>query len=122
MISLRESAFFPSGTDVIDPQTHDTMAKVATALNSAHNPALEGHTDSIPIHNGRFRSNWELSAARSIAMMELLVGRFGVEERRMAIVGFADTAPETADDTPEGQRQEPPRGHRHPEPIRPWQP
>ncbi len=104
VVSLKQTAFFPSGTDVIDPETYDTLAKVATALNSVHNPLrIEGHTDSVPIHTNRFRSNWELSAARSIAMMELLVGRFGVEERRMAIVGFADTAPETADDTPEGR-------------------
>jgi chemotaxis protein MotB len=36
-------------------------------------------------------------------MMELLVERFGIDEQRMAIVGYADTAPETPNDTPEGR-------------------
>jgi len=39
----------------------------------------------------RFRSNWELSAARGIAMMELLSENNGVKRERMAIAGFADT-------------------------------
>ena len=44
-----------------------------TVIGDVPNPVrLEGYTDSIPIHNSRFRSNWELSSARSIAMLELL--------------------------------------------------
>jgi chemotaxis protein MotB len=104
VVSLKQTAFFPSGADVIDPSTYSIMSKVADALNAVRNPLrIEGHTDSVPIHTARFRSNWELSAARSIAMMELLSSRFGIDQRRIAIVGFADTQPETSDDTPEGR-------------------
>jgi chemotaxis protein MotB len=104
VVSLKQTAFFPSGTDQIDPGTYATLGKVAAALKAVSNPLrIEGHTDSVPIHTARFRSNWELSAARSIAMMELLVERFGIDEQRMAIVGYADTAPETPNDTPEGR-------------------
>jgi chemotaxis protein MotB len=104
VVSLKQTAFFPSGTDQIDPGTYATLGKVAAALKAVSNPLrIEGHTDSVPIHTARFRSNWELSAARSIAMMEVLVERFGIDEQRMAIVGYADTAPETPNDTPEGR-------------------
>jgi chemotaxis protein MotB len=106
VISLRQAAFFPSGTDKIDPSTFPIIAKVAEALKQVANPLqVEGHTDSIPIHTAQFRSNWELSAARSIAMMELLATRFGVDRQRMIIVGFADTSPEAANDTPEGRAE-----------------
>ncbi len=64
---------------------------------------IEGHTDSVPIHTARFRSNWELSAARSISMMEVMAARFNVDRQRVAIVGFADTAPQTSNDTEEGR-------------------
>jgi chemotaxis protein MotB len=64
---------------------------------------LEGHTDSIPIHTARFHSNWELSAARSIGMMELLGDRFEIPRQRMAIAGYADTAPLESNDTLEGR-------------------
>src|SRR5580698_7251329 len=104
VVSLKQTAFFPSGADEIDPATYSILSTVADALKALQNPLrIEGHTDSVPIHTARFRSNWELSAARSIAMMELLSKRFGVDEKRIAIVGFADTQPETTDDTPEGR-------------------
>jgi chemotaxis protein MotB len=104
VVSLKQTAFFPSGADVIDPATYPIMAKLADALKAVSNPLrVEGHTDSQPIHTARFRSNWELSAARSIAMMELMVNRYQVDEQRIAIVGFADTAPVASNDTPEGR-------------------
>ena len=104
VISLKQAAFFPSGTDSIDPSTFPIVAKLAGALKQVSNPLqVEGHTDSVPIHSARFRSNWELSAARSIAMMELLAARFGIDHERMIIVGFADTSPEASNDTAEGR-------------------
>jgi chemotaxis protein MotB len=104
VVSLKQAAFFPSGTDTVDPSTFPIIAKLAAALKDVSNPLqVEGHTDSIPIHTARFHSNWELSAARSIAMRELLATRFGVDHHRMIIVGFADTLPEASNDTPEGR-------------------
>jgi chemotaxis protein MotB len=64
---------------------------------------LEGHTDAVPIHNSRFRNNWELSAARSIAMLELLSVRFDIAPERMAIAGYADTVPVESNDTEQGR-------------------
>jgi chemotaxis protein MotB len=104
VVSLKQAAFFPSGTDSIDPATYPIIGKLASALKQVTNPLqVEGHTDSVPIHTARFRSNWELSAARSIAMMELLATQFGIDRQRMIIVGFADTSPETTNETPEGR-------------------
>ena len=106
VVSLRQSAFFPSGGDEIAPGSFGSLAKIATTIRELPNPIrLEGHTDSIPIHNGHFRSNWELSAARSIAMLELFCTQYGLPRNRFAIAGFADTSPVDSNDTPEG------RGH-----------
>lgn len=104
VVSLKQAAFFPSGTDAVDPATFTTMGKVAEALKAVSNPVrIEGHTDAQPIHTARFRSNWELSAARSIAIMELLSTRFAITRDRLAIVGYADTSPVAANDTAEGR-------------------
>ncbi len=104
VVSLKETAFFNPGGDVIDSKSVPTLEKLSTALNAVSNPLhIEGHTDSKPIHTARFRSNWELSAARSISMMELLSERFHVDPRRIAIVGFADSMPQASNDTPEGR-------------------
>ena len=104
VVSLRESAFFPPGSDVIDPKSGAILEKIAKALNNVPNPVrLEGHTDSMPIHTAQFRSNWELSAARGIAMLEVFATRFSVQRNRMAIVGYADTNPVASNDSVEGR-------------------
>jgi len=106
VISLPQAAFFPSGQDTIDPATFPSLGKVAGVILELPNPVrLEGHTDSVPIHNSRFHSNWELSAARSIAMLELLAARFRVPRDRMAIAGYAENAPVDSNATAEGRAQ-----------------
>ncbi|MEJ5368995.1 MAG: flagellar motor protein MotB [Bryobacteraceae bacterium] len=104
VISLKEASFFPPGGDAIQPQALPVIESIAAELSRIPNPVrLEGHTDSTPIHNSRFRSNWELSAARGIAMLELFATRFGIPRERMAIAGYADTAP-VADNATEAGR------------------
>jgi len=104
IISLRESSFFPSGDKTILPNARSTLERIAANLKPLPNPIrLEGHTDAVPIHNSRFRSNWELSAARSIALMEMFTDDFELPRDRMSIAGFADTAPVASNDTPEGR-------------------
>ena len=104
VVSLKQAAFFPSGTDAVEPDTMSTIEKVAVALKAVETPVrIEGHTDSIPIHTARFRSNWDLSAARSISIMEVLSSRFAISPQRLAIAGYADTVPVADNDTPEGR-------------------
>jgi chemotaxis protein MotB len=104
IIGLNAAVFFPSGGDSIDESVYPTTAKVAAVINQLPNSLrLEGHTDSLPINNARFRSNWELSAARSIAMLRLLNERYGVERGRLAIVGYADTLSVDSNDTAAGR-------------------
>lgn len=104
IISFRQAALFPSGEDVIAPETYPALEKIARAMLQIPNPArLEGHTDSQPIHNSRFRSNWELSAARSIALLELFTKQFGIPPDRLSIAGYADTAPIADNSTDDGR-------------------
>jgi len=104
VISLKEAAFFASGDDAIQKSSYPIIAKLSAVISKLNNPLrLEGHTDSVPINTPRFHSNWELSAARSIAMLELLNGKFAIDRERMAIVGYADTSPIDTNDTDEGR-------------------
>ena len=105
-VSFRQAALFPSGEDVIAPEAYKSIEKVAKAMKQIPNPSrLEGHTDAKPIHNSRFRSNWELSAARSIALLDLLTVRFEVPAARISIAGYADTAPIADNETDEGRSE-----------------
>jgi chemotaxis protein MotB len=104
IISLHESSIFASGDTVVLPETKGILRKVAENLRALGNPIrMEGHTDSVPIHNPRFRSNWELSAARSIALMEMFVNDFGVERERLSIAGFGEMVPVASNESAEGR-------------------
>jgi chemotaxis protein MotB len=103
VVSFNQAALFPSGEDVISPNGYEGLKKVAEAIAQLPNPVrLEGHTDAVPIKTARFRSNWELSAARSIAVMEMLTS-FGIPHGRFSIAGYADTAPVASNDTENGR-------------------
>jgi chemotaxis protein MotB len=103
-VSFKQTALFPSGGKDIALDSYASLEKVAAAMQKIPNPVrLEGHTDSVPIHNGRFKSNWELSAARSIALLSLLTGEFGVSSARISIAGYGDTAPIAENETEEGR-------------------
>ncbi|HEY4361264.1 MAG TPA: flagellar motor protein MotB [Bryobacteraceae bacterium] len=104
VVSMKQTAFFPSGGDFLDPATLPILSKIAGIVNAVPNPILiEGHTDSQPIHTAKFPSNWQLSTARSIAMLDILTSQFNVNRSRAGVVGFADNVPEASNDTPEGR-------------------
>jgi len=104
IVSLREAAFYASGDDAVAVTSYPILGKICAVIAALPNPVrLEGHTDSIPIHNSRFRSNWELSAARAIAMLELLNTRFQIEPERMAVAGYGENAPNDTNETEEGR-------------------
>lgn len=106
VVTLLQATYFPSGQDTIDAATYPSLAKIAGVVRELPNPVrLEGHTDSVPISNSHFRSNWELSAARSVAMMELLKTRFEIPERRLMIAGYADNVPVGSNETDAGRAQ-----------------
>jgi chemotaxis protein MotB len=106
VISLREGAFFASGSDGLSPSAYQPMAKVAAVIHDLPNAVrLEGHTDSVPIQNGRFHSNWELSAARSIAALSYFASKFGISADRFSISGYADNLPVADNQSPDGRAQ-----------------
>ena len=106
VISLREASFFPSGGDEIIPSSYVTLNKIGHLLSTLPNPVLlEGHTDSIPIHTSRFRSNWDLSAARSIAMLGFLTDELELPVERFGIAGYADTHPIASNSTLAGRAE-----------------
>jgi len=65
---------------------------------------VDGHTDRRPISNAQFRSNWELSAARAISVVQYMIAQ-GVQANRLAAAGFADNQPLDTGDGEEAYRR-----------------
>lgn len=61
---------------------------------------VDGHTDATPIHNARFASNWELSAARAISVVKFLITQ-GIPASHLAASGFGEFQPVDQGNSPE---------------------
>lgn len=104
VITLEEKAFFPSGNNEIYAQAYPMIERVARVIAPLPNSIrLEGHTDAVPIHTARFSNNWELSTARSIAVLQIFQDKFGLDPNRFAVAGYAQNLPVASNDTEEGR-------------------
>ncbi|MNZ59987.1 Motility protein B [compost metagenome] len=92
-ITLNSSLLFPSGEALPNEAAFNIIEKVAGILAPYRNPVnVEGFTDNVPIHNARFPTNWELSAARAASIVRLLA-QDGVDPGRLAAVGYGEFRP-----------------------------
>lgn len=102
LIVMPTDVLFDSGRTLIRPDAQDGLNTVAGALREipGRKFRVDGHTDNVPIHTARFASNWELSAARAIAVARLLVA-YGLDERVVSIGGHAELDPVAPNDSDE---------------------
>jgi len=106
VISLPQAILFPSGEDHILPGALPIVSQIAAVLASVPNKvALVGHADAVPIHNKRFQSNWELSAARSVNLLEVLSTRYGIAESRLSVQSYGSNDPKDSNDTEAGRAE-----------------
>jgi chemotaxis protein MotB len=106
VISLPQAILFPSGEDRVMPTAFPIVSQIAEVLKSVPNKvALVGHADSVPIHNQRFQNNWELSAARSVNLLEVLSNRFGISESRLSVQSYGSNDPKDSNDTETGRAE-----------------
>jgi chemotaxis protein MotB len=94
ILRVREKGSFPSGSaDLIEPfkVVTNKISKVFRDFNGTI--IISGHTDNIPIHTYRYRSNWELSSSRAVSVIHELVKDHVLMEKRFEIAAYADTQP-----------------------------
>ncbi|WP_419687641.1 OmpA/MotB family protein [Burkholderia theae] len=92
--ALDAKILFNVGDARLLPDSSPVLNQIAQAL-SAHamgDILVEGHTDSVPIANAKYESNWELSSARAGSVVRYLT-ECGVAPHRLAAIGRADTQP-----------------------------
>ncbi|MEX3977613.1 flagellar motor protein MotB [Paraburkholderia sp. EG287A] len=100
-IGINAKILFNAGDATLLPDSLGVLGRIAEVLRAAPagNILVEGHTDSTPIANAKFASNWELSSARAGAVVRFLVER-GIEPHRLAAIGRADNFPLVAGNDP----------------------
>jgi chemotaxis protein MotB len=104
VISLPQVVLFSPGADTVSHQALPSIAQIAEVLCDIPNDVqLVGHADTVPIHNRRFHSNWDLSMARSHKIFELLSTRYGISESRLSIASYGPYRPAAPNDTVDGR-------------------
>jgi len=102
-LTLPAPVIFAEGSPVLEPGAESILDAVAGLFAGVPNPILvEGHTDDVPVTGGRYRSNWELSAARAFSVIEAL-GRRGLPPDRFHARGYGEYRPVAPNGTAEGR-------------------
>ena len=107
IIRLGQQDSFSSGSAALQSGFEDTLISVGDALsNTGGQVRVEGHTDNIPVaFSERFRSNWDLSSARSAAVANFLLDNSQLQPGRVTITGLADSEPIADNGTAAGRAQ-----------------
>jgi chemotaxis protein MotB len=93
-IRLPESILFKSGSADLQEEGQQVVARVAEVLQGfSHYVRIEGYTDNVPIGRSSYKSNWELSSARAIAVMREMVDVHNLPATRFTVGGWGEHKP-----------------------------
>ncbi len=98
---FQSDVLFPVDGATMTPAGQGQIGDIATAVKGIMKEIppdlswmlrVDGHADSQPVTSGQYKNNWDLSAARAIAVVQLLI-QDGVPANHLAATAFADTQP-----------------------------
>lgn len=106
MITISDKLLFRSGSAIVNTKANSLLKRLADVINSE--PALEvmveGHTDSQTVKPGSYvKDNWELSVARSTAVIRKMQDNYGVDPAKLIAAGRSSYHPLTDNDNAEGR-------------------
>ncbi len=108
VVTFLSEVFFDSGTEEIREEGKESLKKVAEVLNQNvpnSNVAVEGHTDNQPIKYSGWKSNWELSSMRALAVVHYLVDECKVQPQRLSANAYGEFRPVVANDEKENMQK-----------------
>lgn len=110
---FQSEVLFDSGQATVNAAGKAELDKLASAVIELEHEIppeipwvlrVDGHTDKRPIQSAQFPSNWQLSAARAIAVVQYLISK-GVPPQRLAAAGFGEYQPIDPGDTEEAYKK-----------------
>jgi chemotaxis protein MotB len=104
VIRIREKGSFQSGDANLNKAFLPILDKIRFVLSKTDGMiVVAGHTDNIPIHTPRYRSNWELSTSRATSVVHELLADGAMPPERFVLEGHAETQPLMTNDTVENR-------------------
>lgn len=104
VVSINDTLFFDSGRAEIKTEPQKKLIEIGKIMNQLDNYIrVEGHTDNVPISNGQFSSNWQLSSARAANVTQFLITNSGIQPQKLSAVGYSEYRPILDNSTEEGR-------------------
>lgn len=107
LVKLPDNILFDPGKTDLKKEGQEALAQVTRILSGIEGRKFQvaGHTDNVPTgKNSRFKSNWELSSARALVVLDLMV-REGMDPKRLSAAGYADVLPVAGNESDDGKKQ-----------------
>ncbi|OGS18608.1 MAG: hypothetical protein A3J83_06750 [Elusimicrobia bacterium RIFOXYA2_FULL_40_6] len=105
-ILLTSPVLFNPGDATLKQETTLALDEIARSLKSLPNQiVIEGHTDNIPISQGKYTTNWGLSIARAVSVVDYLTKVKNLPPEKFIVAGYGEFRPLYPNDTPENRAQ-----------------
>ncbi|XKE94948.1 flagellar motor protein MotB [Metaplanococcus flavidus] len=107
VLKIKDGVLYRSGSADISESSRTVAEEIGKLLvtDPPRSIFIEGHTDNIPSTSDRFPSNWELSSARAINFMKILLENNELDPTKFSATGFAEHQPIASNETPEGRAE-----------------
>lgn len=104
VVRFSEATTFPSGSERLKDDMFPILEKIESVLAECEGEIIvSGYTDDLPVNSARFRSNWDLSAARAVSVVHQLVFNNKIDANRVSAAGRAETNPLAPNDSAENR-------------------
>ncbi len=105
LIQMGSKLLFNSGSAELKQESFPVLKLISTTVKEyAVDIVVGGHTDNVPINSPRFHSNWELSGARAMTVVNYLMDSEGIMPQVLAATAYGENRPLVPNDTPEDRQ------------------
>jgi chemotaxis protein MotB len=101
VVVLSSKVLFAPARTAVKPLGRKAIAEITAVLKAAGDRQFQvaGHTDNTPMRWGRYRSNWALSTARAVAVVQLMI-KSGMSGKQLSAAGYGEFSPVKPNTTP----------------------
>lgn len=94
VLQLSDSILFDSGKSELKKNSTKILDVISTIIPEVNNEiSVQGHTDNVPIYNSKYKSNWELSTARAVTVLQYFIEEKKISPKRFSANGYGQYRP-----------------------------
>lgn len=106
VLQLKDNILFDSGEADLKSDSNEILDKINTIISTIPNSiVIEGHTDNVPIHNEKYKDNWDLSSMRAANVLRYFTEIKHQDPKRFSAAGYGEYKPKVDNSTEENRAQ-----------------